>query len=493
MPKHSLFYIIILLLALLLRIINLDKDETWSDEKLSVTEANGLLSFDIQPGQAFTLQSIKDHNTLHQVTLSTLQGDGGNGIVYITCLHYWTKVFGNSDFSVRLLSLLTGLLLVIVVYYLTIALFDNKTLALWCMALIAFHPRLVECSQETRAYALALLFSTSATWVLIRMIKQHVYSYVYLIPLSLLMAASFLTHYSTLYILLSLFIILIITLKFEFKKWIKLAPYGVLALSLVLAWLLSYGFEGMKLIAERNQHYTELSISDPTNPFYARASFYNVMAGITQNLLAFSGNTLTWLGLRIMNLIPLLILPLYFIIRTLMRKDNPHAKNLRLLVLLSCSALLYATILSWIAGHIISFQHTYAVFSSPYFVILLGYALYNAYHTSPSGRHRILNNTLIILQISLMTFSTTLIYFGYGSHTHTANPYQLMAANIEQFYKTEQEPFQIHYGKVTLAKEVNKYLDVSLQNIPQIVDSTENENSVYLVHSITKERININY
>lgn len=55
-----------------------------------------------------------------------LSNNYGNFLFYDIMLHYWVKIFGNSDLSVRLLSLLFGLLLIILSYKVSLLLSNNK-------------------------------------------------------------------------------------------------------------------------------------------------------------------------------------------------------------------------------------------------------------------------------------------------------------------------------------------------------------------------------
>lgn len=482
MHQNRLIFLLILVLAVFLRVLHLGKDDTWSDEKLSVTEANGLLNYDIQRESVFTLEMIQSHNTLQNVCLSTIQGDGGNGILYITILHYWTKAFGNSDFAVRMLSLIAGVLLVIVVYMLAKELFKNPNVALLCMILVTIHPRLISCSQETRAYSLALLLATSATYLLVYIANNRDYHYKHLTLYALAVAAAFLSHYSTIYILATHLVILFVKIKFEWRTWMKLLPFGLMAITIIFLWLIHYGFDGMKLIAMRNHNYTELSKQDPTNTFYMQTGFYSILAGWFQNLLSFSGITLTNLGFRILMVMPLLTIPLYLLFIGIKQADKKYLPSLYLLAVLSISSLLYATVLSLKAGHIIAFQHIYSVFSSPYFIVLLGFSIYSVACFHLSKIHRAVNFIIISLQMVVMLISTSLIYLGFDTHTHKGNDYQTIAEEISQAYANHRHNFVIHYNNELTAKEVNKYLHRDLTQVHQIIDDEDDQPKVSLTY-----------
>jgi mannosyltransferase len=79
--------------------------------------------------------------------------------VYYMLAWGWTHVFGHSEFGVRSLSALAGILTVPVVYVLALRLADRKA-ALIAGTLVALSPLLIWYSQEARAYALATFLST---------------------------------------------------------------------------------------------------------------------------------------------------------------------------------------------------------------------------------------------------------------------------------------------------------------------------------------------
>lgn len=79
--------------------------------------------------------------------------------LYYILAWFWTRLFGYSEFGIRSLSALAGILTVPVVYALVLRL-ANRRAALIAGALVALSPLLIWYSQEARAYALATLLST---------------------------------------------------------------------------------------------------------------------------------------------------------------------------------------------------------------------------------------------------------------------------------------------------------------------------------------------
>lgn len=118
----------ILLLALALRSFRLDGQSLWSDEGVSVA--------------------------LAQCDFANIARDAAHDIhppLYYYLLHFWVRLFGSSEIAVRSLSLLCGLLLVLFIYLLGRALFDERV-ALVASFLAAISPFQIYYSQETRMY-----------------------------------------------------------------------------------------------------------------------------------------------------------------------------------------------------------------------------------------------------------------------------------------------------------------------------------------------------
>ena len=81
--------------------------------------------------------------------------------LYYVLAWCWTHVFGYSEFGIRSLSALAGVLTVPVVYALTLRLADRKA-ALIAGILVSLSPILIWYSQEARSYALATLLGTAS-------------------------------------------------------------------------------------------------------------------------------------------------------------------------------------------------------------------------------------------------------------------------------------------------------------------------------------------
>ncbi|HYJ47545.1 MAG TPA: glycosyltransferase family 39 protein [Pyrinomonadaceae bacterium] len=118
-----------------MRVYRLGAESIWLDEAFSIQFAHGSPSEIIE-------ETAKDvHPPL-----------------YYFALHYWIELFGDTEFSSRLLSALFGVLAIPAIYKLAASIYDRSTglLAATLLALSHFH---IEFSQEARMYTLLTLLT----------------------------------------------------------------------------------------------------------------------------------------------------------------------------------------------------------------------------------------------------------------------------------------------------------------------------------------------
>jgi len=141
---------VILFIAFALRIANLSGESLWRDEVDSVR---------------FALQPLA-------VTLSNLTATGFNGPLYHLVLRGWLSLTGVSDFGLRSLSLMCGVLLVALVYALGRRLFGRlpATIAMW---LAAISPALIWYAGEGKMYSLQPALLALALYALARAMEAQ--------------------------------------------------------------------------------------------------------------------------------------------------------------------------------------------------------------------------------------------------------------------------------------------------------------------------------
>ncbi|HEX8558287.1 MAG TPA: glycosyltransferase family 39 protein, partial [Pyrinomonadaceae bacterium] len=131
-----------------LRVYKLDGDSLWLDEASSV-------KFSRDAPSAIIETTSKDvHPPL-----------------YYFALHYWMKLFGDSERGARLLSALFGVLALPLVYLVAAHLFNKSTglVAALLLALSRFH---LEFSQEARMYSLLVLLSLLSIYFFLKLLED---------------------------------------------------------------------------------------------------------------------------------------------------------------------------------------------------------------------------------------------------------------------------------------------------------------------------------
>ncbi|MEN5301566.1 glycosyltransferase family 39 protein [Pseudomonas sp. TWI628] len=162
----------ILLLATLARVYGSTASAIWCDE------GSSLLMSQYSPSLIWVHSAHDVHPPL-----------------YFLLLHAWIAAFGDSVFSVRFISVLTGVGTVALGMWLAYQIATRRA-AVLAGVLLALLPIAVRYSQEARMYSLMGFFLLGATIALVYWVKnpeRHRYLFVYV----LLMAASFYTHYFT--------------------------------------------------------------------------------------------------------------------------------------------------------------------------------------------------------------------------------------------------------------------------------------------------------
>jgi uncharacterized membrane protein len=162
----------ILLLATLARLYGSTASAIWCDE------GSSLLMSQYSPSLIWTHSAHDVHPPL-----------------YFLLLHAWIGAFGDSLFSIRFLSVLTGIGTVALGIWLVYQV-ATRYAAVVAGVLLALLPIAVRYSQEVRMYSLMGLWLLGATIALVYWVRnpgRHRYLVIY----ALLMTASFYTHYFT--------------------------------------------------------------------------------------------------------------------------------------------------------------------------------------------------------------------------------------------------------------------------------------------------------
>jgi mannosyltransferase len=140
--KHNHWALMTILLAFALRVYALDAQSLWNDEGTSVALA--LLSI-----EAIINGAARD---IHPP-------------LYYLLLHFWMPLAGNTEYAVRFLSVIAGVVIVALVFRIAYFVFDEHV-ALLAALLTALSPFQVYYSQEARMYVWVMLFAAISVYAM---------------------------------------------------------------------------------------------------------------------------------------------------------------------------------------------------------------------------------------------------------------------------------------------------------------------------------------
>lgn len=146
--ENAVIGMLLIATALAVRLVGLSLDSLWFDEVYSVRAAQlGL-------GQIVSLTVGDVHPPL-----------------YYLLLHFWIRLFGETETSVRLLSVFFSVLTVVVVYQLGLKLFNRRT-AFFAALFTALSPFQVFYAQETRMYSQFTFLGAASVYFFICWLKD---------------------------------------------------------------------------------------------------------------------------------------------------------------------------------------------------------------------------------------------------------------------------------------------------------------------------------
>ncbi|MBI3486290.1 glycosyltransferase family 39 protein [Candidatus Daviesbacteria bacterium] len=148
MKKNSYFLGLILLFAFFSRLLFLNQHSIWFDEAFSYFVAK-------QDLVNLIYASLADNHPP----------------LYFLILHFWIKIFGNSELILRFLSVIFNLLSIIVLYHLVKLLFGSKK-AVLASIIFVLSPLILYYSVEIRMYSLFVLFSLMALFFWLRFLNS---------------------------------------------------------------------------------------------------------------------------------------------------------------------------------------------------------------------------------------------------------------------------------------------------------------------------------
>ncbi|HEX8923923.1 MAG TPA: glycosyltransferase family 39 protein [Patescibacteria group bacterium] len=182
---------VILIGAFLLRLISLNQS-LWLDEAISVQVARNMTPTTI---------------------ISRFSPYDFHPPVFYILLHYWIRIFGASEISVRMPSVIFSMVTIYFVYLIGKKISSEKT-GLAAALLTAVNPLFLYYSQETRMYSLATTLLTISLYYWLKLQEKNA-DKKSVIFYNLFSGLSFLCFYGSIFMTVSLGIVLLLKKKFK--------------------------------------------------------------------------------------------------------------------------------------------------------------------------------------------------------------------------------------------------------------------------------------
>jgi len=196
--------------GLLVRLHNLDGQSLECEELYTIPAATGH-QYVYVSGEANADQSPFPTSTSDYKRLLTPDSGKGltdvNGVLrknvhlplYFYFIHYWLRLFGTSEWVLRLPSVVFGALAVVLIFFLGSELFD-PLVGFVSSLLIAFMPEQIHYSQQARMYPLLALLAIASTYA-ITLARKYSSSRLPYVLFAVLSVAGLYTHYEYVFFL----------------------------------------------------------------------------------------------------------------------------------------------------------------------------------------------------------------------------------------------------------------------------------------------------
>jgi uncharacterized membrane protein len=296
--RNALFWLAgILLLTFVLRLHNAGRYSIYFDEKSTLLVSQGVCleganQKDVFTKKYFTPAEFWRPKTVADFIEANIRGDLGNSPAYYAVLWVWMEIFGLSDLSMRMPSVLFSTLMVAMLFLFVRRHFRNNTLALLAAGIAAIEPFFVAYSQMARNYSMTFFLTLLGTHLFLLILEEKgergregkkgrkgnaISPFSPSSPSSLsslylaygsVFTLSVLSHFLAVTVFLCHGIYALLYLR-NVRTWVSLAVTGAVGFGLASLWFIygggAYTFQTMKYQAD---FYRNIALTNPTGtPF----------------------------------------------------------------------------------------------------------------------------------------------------------------------------------------------------------------------------------
>jgi uncharacterized membrane protein len=447
--------------------------------------------------RTFTPKEFWSHKKLSDYYEAMTRSDIGNSPFYYLLIHGWMDIFGMSDFSARLFSVLFSVLIIGLTFLFARKFFDDNT-ALIASAIVAIEPFFIAYSHQARNYSLTFFLTLLATYFFLQIIENKaskqktIWLYIgYILAAGL----SLLSHFLTISVLLAHAIYALFFLR-SIKGWIRMGAAAVAALSGVTWWLIAGG--GQYTLYSLNYQsalYKRVAETMPNdNPYglilpATLGNVFNKALPIFSDLIIFTNgltdgpvgkrntvvaflagivlilwfrfrdkiNPPAWLESRLPYILILVstlfytshkaqfailsvsLFALSFLPDIHKKSTEQQKKRLWLLYIMALVPTFFLIVMAFRGGHTFGLTQRYSGFSFPYVIIVLSLLL--QYFTSLPREFRLVLFVFLALQLYYVGLRLNDIYqdrslkYSYFLNPRSPNPYYAAAQKIKETYQ----------------------------------------------------------
>ena len=262
------FFLLLILIVIssLLRFYNLGNRGLFTDEKFTMLNANGIWvgaanQPELRTQKYFFASDFWKPKVLNDYFESIAHSDFGTHIIYNGFVHFWMKVFGNSDFTVRLLSAIFNLITVVLVFLLTLKVFKSQIAAFFAGLFLAVDPLNVAMSHIARSYTLSFLLMIISTIYFLKIIdsKKGNKRVLLFVLYAFFVGLGMLNHYLNFLVPLSHALVFLI-IRNKKSLWFGFISAGVFNILLMVYWFnWGGGYTAFGFLKDKNEKHLKMA------------------------------------------------------------------------------------------------------------------------------------------------------------------------------------------------------------------------------------------
>lgn len=266
--RNRWIFILLLFAGLASRMYKLDSYGLFIDEKFTL-----LTSIGVSVGGAnqrdvfydktyFTPQEFWKKKTYADFQEAIARGEIGAHLPYNFVLYGWRSVFGSSDASMRFLSVLFGLGMMVMLYGLMKQLFASESIALLTMGITVLEPLFLAMNHTVRSYSMSLFLCVWSSYLFLKLMEDRETAWRYILYF-VITSIALLTHFLNGMVLVLQGIYVLLYVRPVFRWWRIALAAGCISLALV-AWLtLGGGQYTFQFLADKNELMRKILAANP--------------------------------------------------------------------------------------------------------------------------------------------------------------------------------------------------------------------------------------